>query len=667
MAIFDFRILLESTEGRTFSYISSSFVNTDNDLVLSSSQVYNRITGSVSCSYQNKNIFTGDILPTTSASRGFTDNTLLSASLSGSLESGSIMFSEPENLDYDRLLRYKFVGSEKVCNVLGLPSNTWVYVDQFRLPADDEPNYIEGNLNANNIYVQDSITFANTSTFNSDLPILIDTSSDRYIKFVDTRNISENALLIGYDVDEDVYEISASDDKTFNILGVDKITSKTSTGGTSAITGEIHLNTGEFGSSLKVGNPEVRISSGDVHIPNGNYIYLTGSGNVTTDARTSIGFTPGELTFRANSDNNNETLVMSGGRVGINNVDEPEYTLDVDGDIRATGTGSFGRIETTIVSSSIVYSSGSNIFGDASIDTHIFNGNISASGNITANLFRVNNYDFVQVVSSPERISIGNTNTEVNIIGDGAGYLHISESNIGIGTIEPTKKLQVLGDISASGFVYGDRLYLEDLRLSKHSGGGLDLGVNSINAVHHITASGNISSSATVYADSGSFNYLNAPGAIIGYTAIGIDATADSKSVGAVYALTDADHKVQFIAPTSGKVEIEISISVISTSTRELVLFLADTILGSPIDFPNANDVTNIHSVGDILVTDLPYPLNHKWVVEGLVAGDAYLWHLGCRAEQAGRITLHWGGDATDEYAPFIMKATALPSNMYTG
>ena len=59
MATFDFRILLETVEGNVSSYISSSFVDTDVDLVLSASQVYNRITGSVSCSYQNQTNFNG--------------------------------------------------------------------------------------------------------------------------------------------------------------------------------------------------------------------------------------------------------------------------------------------------------------------------------------------------------------------------------------------------------------------------------------------------------------------------------------------------------------------------------------------------------------------------------------------------------------------------------
>ena len=157
------------------------------------------------------------------------------------------------------------------------------------------------------------------------------------------------------------------------------------------------------------------------------------------------------------------------------------------------------------------------------------------------------------------------------------------------------------------------------------------------------------------------------PGQILGYTAIGIDSSRDSVQPGAVFSVTDADHKVTFLAPPSGKVEIEISISVISTVTRWLVLGLADSALGSPIDFPNANDVTNEHLVGDIQAETYPRILNHKWVVEGLTAGTSYTWWLSSKTEQAGRVTLHWGGDATSEYLPFIMKATALPIGVYTG
>ena len=60
MAKYDFRILLETVQGNRSSYMTQSFVDTDVDLVLSSSQVYDRITGSLSCSYQNQHIFTGN-------------------------------------------------------------------------------------------------------------------------------------------------------------------------------------------------------------------------------------------------------------------------------------------------------------------------------------------------------------------------------------------------------------------------------------------------------------------------------------------------------------------------------------------------------------------------------------------------------------------------------
>ena len=121
MATYDFRILLETVEGKKTSYYSSSFVDTSNNLILSASDAYHRITGSISASYQNQTIFSGSNVNT---SFTFKDNTLLSASLSGSQESGSIQFTALDT-EYDRLLRYKFIG-EKVTNVLGLPSDQWI-------------------------------------------------------------------------------------------------------------------------------------------------------------------------------------------------------------------------------------------------------------------------------------------------------------------------------------------------------------------------------------------------------------------------------------------------------------------------------------------------------------------------------------------------------------
>ena len=85
MANYNLRILLETVEGKKTSYMSQSFVDTSVDLVLSASQVYGRITGSVSCSYQNAQIFSGSDFNTNFT---FKDNNLLSASLTGSQNTG---------------------------------------------------------------------------------------------------------------------------------------------------------------------------------------------------------------------------------------------------------------------------------------------------------------------------------------------------------------------------------------------------------------------------------------------------------------------------------------------------------------------------------------------------------------------------------------------------
>ena len=197
MAKFDLRILLETVFGGKQSYTTSGsltehFIDTDNELVLSASQVIGRITGSISCSYQNKLAFDGDTIASGSGNTFFGNNTILSASLTGSQDTGSILFTAL-NTDYDRLLRYKFYG-EKVCQVLGLPNDQWVYVDQISLPADDQANYFQGNISADSIFVDSTIAFGGGAAFTTDLPIPIDTGSDRYIKFIDNRTWFENGL-----------------------------------------------------------------------------------------------------------------------------------------------------------------------------------------------------------------------------------------------------------------------------------------------------------------------------------------------------------------------------------------------------------------------------------------------------------------------------------------
>ena len=356
MAIYDLRILLETVEGRKTSYYSSgssysSFINTDTDgLVLSSSQAYGRITGSVSCSFQNDEDFTGD----NNTNFTFKQNTILSSSLNGNLNTGSINFIAKTD-EYDRLLRYKFIG-DKVCTVLGLPSNQWVYVDQFRLASDDESNIIQGNMNIGNAFVSDTLTFANNANINSDIPFYIDTGSDRYIKFIDTRDTGKVSLIFGYDKETDSYEINAATGSVFNIK---------------------NLNT------LQVDT----INAAQVN-------------QVTSSTQTSLltsfanMFITGSLTISGSNDGK-PRLDINGGISASGNINV-EGSISASGDIITTGDiiaeNYIVKSTTTQVTTS--FSTGNTIFGDTTDDTHQFTGSvllgtgslsvghITASGNV---------------------------------------------------------------------------------------------------------------------------------------------------------------------------------------------------------------------------------------------------------------------------------------------
>ena len=118
MSTYDFRILIETKHGKQFSYISESFFNSavNTNFAVSASNVWHRITGSLSCSYQNVFNFTGSN-PGTNFNQSYTfkDNIYLSSSLSGFGESGSIQFftNRVTASDGDKLTRFKFMG-EKV-------------------------------------------------------------------------------------------------------------------------------------------------------------------------------------------------------------------------------------------------------------------------------------------------------------------------------------------------------------------------------------------------------------------------------------------------------------------------------------------------------------------------------------------------------------------------
>ena len=153
----------------------------------------------------------------------------------------------------------------------------------------------------------------------------------------------------------------------------------------------------------------------------------------------------------------------------------------------------------------------------------------------------------------------------------------------------------------------------------------------------------------------------NFDGRILGYTAIGADATLASYTVTNAFVVTDATHKVTFTAPPSGNVEIYVSVYADQASSgRWLQLGLSDNATY------NTLDATHEHFAAKGDETD-EEQVHHEWVITGLTAGTEYEYWLGAKAMTSSAYLLYWGGNVSGKFQPFVMKATALPATIYTG
>ena len=273
---YDFRVLMETNSGSVFSYGTQSLVSLpQNNIskIVSATDMVSRINSMPSMSFFNGAFnTTGSVIFTPRA--GNFKNTQLfpnpadlgthyqfvSMSIKDHFESGSIIFhanstpfqSETGEKEKDFIKRYKFWGN-KVCQVLGVPENYWIYSDKFRLiSTGSEVNYLSGDILAQSVNVKDNFAISNAGTFTSDIPFKHAQETDRWIKWVDTSGsvgsqIPKNRMLVGYSQADDKYGIKMPQNDSLILSG-----SVTASG--IRVEGKLYIGDDEVGASGIVDN-----------------------------------------------------------------------------------------------------------------------------------------------------------------------------------------------------------------------------------------------------------------------------------------------------------------------------------------------------------------------------------------------------------------------------
>lgn len=237
---------------------------------------------------------------------------------------GSIRFTAVDQLNgAGTLKRYKFYG-EKVCTILGVPCDMWLYPDTLRASATgSESTFIQGNVTTAALNVTDKFTISNIGTLNSDLPIHIDGRAgiyDRWIKFVNIN--SEEAedpinaggawttdTLFGWNAASQSYELkgghtTGQGETDYPFYVTASAMKLTLSGHDSSVAGDITFNGNSyFAGPLQMNTANINMNNNDLldvsdmHIRNAIYNKLS-NGTADTDTRIQFGQT-NSITFYA--------------------------------------------------------------------------------------------------------------------------------------------------------------------------------------------------------------------------------------------------------------------------------------------------------------------------------------------------------------------------------
>jgi len=340
---YDFRILIDTIDGVNLSYGTQSLVEVqpNTSLVVNTDEMVNKINNMPKVQFYNgKTYATASSLFLVKGSTQFSGSTgvgggpsdyqFVSASIKGNSDSGSIVFhaNNVANNNGDFIKRYKFFGN-KVCNVLGVPENYWIYADKFRFTnTGSEQNYISGDVLANSINIRDNFAISNAGAIESDLPMKHAKDTDRWLKWTDvSSSIPQNDMLIGYSNQSDEYMIRMQNNKNLIISSSGTTLSGDLNLYGNKIYGDVDNNTYiDFGATNQI----------DLYSANRKQVNVQFSSIVFNEAANDV-----DVRFETQNDARCFTIHAGEDRVGVgqSSANSAVAKFDVRGDV---GSHSYG-------------------------------------------------------------------------------------------------------------------------------------------------------------------------------------------------------------------------------------------------------------------------------------------------------------------------------------
>jgi hypothetical protein len=258
--------------------------------------------------------------------------------------------------------------------------------------------------------------------------------------------------------------------------------------------------------SLTQGEVAINIDNGLIYYGSGStntrkqlesFTNITASGNISASGNLTVNNTT------ASGDISSSNTVQ--GFTGSFHYIKVTDNLEVDGDLTVGGTVTAQEFHTEFISSSIIFESGSTIFGNSADDTHTFSGSITASGNISSS-GTVTANSIVGTLATAAQTNITSLGTLTTLTVD---HITINSSTIsdnnelildaGDNIILDTEEDIIFKDDGTTRYIFNVDSTPEidivgDLIIDP-SGGDVKFSGANINVEGHITASGNISAS----------------------------------------------------------------------------------------------------------------------------------------------------------------------------